>query len=275
MVNKIIIALFLLVIVFVIANKKISSPIIFDAVNQNISDQNNANITEAIPITSKNITNKSQKEDFYLSFVECGTNKEQFLSAIDAILENADQAFLEAIDQKLDLCENWFDHLSSLNPSDLEKLIKKQKDRSDFIISLASLEINDNTFNAAINALIKHDDPYLSSLSLEYLLRFDSDFKTKLADEMNVKDINSLIRNEKLIFLYQCYAGEDCTANGQFMQDLCQIDPVTCGLSYPELVRQEVTPNQFDDFILVINSVNTIINSDWFKKRDILSPINS
>ncbi|MCB1581915.1 MAG: hypothetical protein R3E90_01780 [Marinicella sp.] len=257
---------------FVIANKKMSSHAISEAVDQKVSEQRPENLIESIPVENEDATNKDQEGDLYLAYVECGESKEQFLLNVDSIIKNADQDLLESIDQTLARCEIWFDYLSSLDSSESEKLLKKHKDRSDFIVSLASLEQDNNVLGDAIDTLIKNDDPYLSSLSLEYLLRFDFEFREKLAETMNTKDINFLLGNEKLIFLYQCYAGEDCTANGQIMQGLCQIDPVTCNLSYPELVRREVTPNQFDDFILAINSVNTIINSDWFKEREVLNP---
>jgi len=257
---------------FVIANNNMSSHVITEAVDQKVSEQNPGNVIEAISEKNEDARNKDQKDDLYLAYVECGESKEQFLLTVDTIVKNADQDLLESMEQTLERCEIWFDHLSSLDSSDSEKLIKKHEDRSNFIVSFASLEQDNKILSDAIDTLIKNDDPYLSSLSLEYLLRFDFDFREKLAETMNTKDINFLLGNEKVIFLYQCYAGEDCTPNGQIMQGLCQIDPVTCDLSYPELVRREVTPNQFDDFILAINSVNIIINSDWFVEREILNP---
>lgn len=257
---------------FVIANKKMSSHVISEAVDQRVSEQNHESVIEAISEKNEDAINKDQKDGLYLAYVECGESKEQFLLTVDSIVKNADQDLLESIEQTLERCEIWFNHLSSLDSSDSEKLIKKHKDRSNFIVSLASLEQDNNILSDAIDTLIKNDDPYLSSLSLEYLLRFDFDFREKLAETMNIKDINFLLGTEKLIFLYHCYAGEDCTPNGQIMQGLCQIDPVTCGLSYPELVRREVTPNQYDDFILAINAVNSIVNSDWFQDREILNP---
>lgn len=228
--------------------------------------------TEGEPAQIISDKSSDDKDDNYLSYFDCGDNKDQFLSDINMLIERADEGTLEFVDNRVEQCDKWFDYLSLLNPSDAEKLIGNHKERKELLISLGSFVPNSQTMEKASKALLTNDDPYVSGLSLHYLLRFDLEFAKKLAQEMNTQNINFLTESEKFIFLYQCYAGEDCAEGGQIMQDLCQMDPVACELSYPELVRREVTPNQYDDFILAINSVNSIISSDWFEEREILNP---
>jgi len=261
-----------LAIVILIANEMLSAP----ANSVSTAEEQPIKVNELVTEggSEQTISGKSSdnKDDHYLSYVNCGDNKNQFLSDINNLIERADEDTLEFVDNRVEECDKWFDYLSLLNPSDAEKLVGNHKEKKELLISLGSFVPDSQTMGKASKALLTNDDPYVSGLSLHYLLRFDLEFAKKLAQEMNTQNVNFLTASEKFIFLYQCYAGEDCAEGGQIMQDLCQMDPVTCELSYPELVRREVTPNQYDDFILAINSVNSIISSDWFEERDILNP---
>jgi len=220
------------------------------------------------------LTKYGEELDNYGLFVNCGSDRSLFTERLNLIDQSKfDSEQIIIFDDHIDQCHEWFLQLENYSEIEYKKLIQNLQKQKETLISLGTLKYNENTLDLARKE-INSSDAYLSSIALQYLLRFDSDFIKEVASRMGVTDVTFLQNSYHPIGLFMCSNGEDCSETSPLMIDLCVIDEKSCNRSYEALVRELVTFNQYDDYLHAIQIINSIINSDWFEERGILNPID-
>jgi len=202
----------------------------------------------------------------------CGFDEKIFHESLEDInYQSISKIELNRIENTITDCKKWFDRLTNISDSELGQIKLKIKEKNQILEGLSNISFDENKIIKA-TSLIRHEDPDIFGTALLYLLTYDNRFITKIGEEIGTSDISFLRANIDLSLLYSCQNGLDCSVKSSLMQDMCILDEGACNLSFNSWLRQTKTINQYDDFIVSLSIINSIINSGWFEEREILNP---
>ncbi len=237
----------------------------YNKIENNFSTQTSKN-THLVKNESLTVK-KFNVNDNYQLIVECGFSLDTFLHKFEYIdLESLKLKEKQKIEETLYKCDKWFNDLGKMSVLDREKLKINTEKKKEQIKKLGVFKYDKNTLIEARNNIYNSDN-YIKLLSLSYLLRYDFSFQKEIASSMGIAEIGYLVSggNIYLETLYVCQHGADCTALSPMMQDICNRDENSCGMSFPIWLRSgQISLNLYDDMMRAIIAIDKVLDSDWF-----------
>jgi len=239
-----------------------------------VSESVNSIPNNGIEIKNTIKANAEEKQLYnYYSHAFCGVDKNIFFQRYGKLDHlNLTEEVLDGLEKTINDCEQWFIDLESMDEESRNSLVQTLEERKELITAFVNLRSFDPKTHAMAITEVQSDNPEISSFALTYLLNFDQEFLQKIAGQMNVQNVNFLMNSQYPSDIYRCLKGDDCSATSQVMTDICIMDQTTCGLSYLDMIRNDITPNQYDDIMRALQIVDYLINSDWFEQREFLNP---
>ncbi len=239
--------------------------------HQNLDEQDSQvkDIAQNLSYLHPVIKDQSHLTDYDLH-KSCGFSENKFHESMDGVDYNSmSELELAHIEKTLVNCEDWFENLAQISSSELNQIKLRIREKNQILRELNTLSAEasyDVKIISKAKTLVQHQDPDISASALLYLLTYDNEFINKVGEEMGTSDVSFLRANLDLSVLYSCQKGLDCQSDSALMQDMCVIDESSCNLSFNAWLRQNKTMNQYDDMIISLNIINSIISSNWFEQ---------
>jgi len=223
---------------------------------QDISEVDYSKVSENLKITMLNTCNYSSN------------GLEKNLDTSD-LFNSSSEEQLNAKNELIEKCKNWYDYISLLSIQDVDSLEKsKQSILEQNLYFMKNMDLHDKTKTDDAKAIMETggDSSVLTIGALMYLMHNDTTFINAIAKELETEDLSYIINSKTSVpFLYMCEINpSECSSNSIQMLSVCITDKSTCGLNFIDYYRTLLSGNQFNDYMNIVEIIRRLVENEFF-----------